>query len=126
MTIRDELAAIRERAENATEGPWEAHEILDCHPGTTVEYIAVSPTDWGDLHFIDVEPEHGPDATFIAHARTDIPRLVNALQAVVDRHVRSPLVYLGDDGEYSVCQGCARRWPCPTIRVIEEAMEAWA
>ena len=54
----DELAQMRERAENATPGPWEARGF-DSRSSR----------------------EERANAEFIANARTDIPRLLDALQA---------------------------------------------
>jgi hypothetical protein len=58
----EELAAIRERAEKATPGPWidNGNEIVaECKPNLG---IAGAISD--------------EDAEFIAHARTDIPKLI--------------------------------------------------
>lgn len=75
----DEIAAIRARAQAATPGPWEAPESewSDPHVVTTDgEWIAA---------FIACYPEgaipmDAADATFIAHARTDIERLLAAVE----------------------------------------------
>ena len=70
-----ELQAIRERAEAATPGPWK-------HKKTYISTITTEPESddfivWGDGG-VDKET----DAEFIAHARTDIPALLDALAAV--------------------------------------------
>jgi len=80
MNTRDELARIRQRAEAATKGPWKAkpywiYDSLDSRVRVT------SPTD-GDDHNT-AEMVLLKDAEFIAHARTDIPRLLGALDAVL-------------------------------------------
>jgi hypothetical protein len=74
------LKSIRERAEAATPGPWE-----DIHPNA----------DDGDIRVHVARPDNrtvvrdadtvawklkAKDAAFIAHARTDIPALCDALQ----------------------------------------------
>lgn len=87
MTIEQELAAIRERVDAATEGPW-----VICQSdwdGFSVERDQSNDEDgWGN-EFIAREVSQGHsdgerDATFIASARTDVPRLVAALEAVVE------------------------------------------
>lgn len=67
MTARDALRAMRERADAATEGPWEAADYL----------VMASDIDITDCQI-------RPDAEFIAHARTDVPALVKALEAVLE------------------------------------------
>ena len=89
-----QLREIEERANAATEGPWECvprdvffykvdgETRLDDRPILTLEKVA----SYGHDRFLgaDIEgpPEPGrgtltvPDAWFIAHARTDIPALI--------------------------------------------------
>jgi hypothetical protein len=81
MLSPEDLEAIRGRAEAATEGPW------------SVDEISGDIDDYGDaLNVISrgVDGPHGvglntgeeyqmysvADATFIAHARTDVPKLL--------------------------------------------------
>jgi hypothetical protein len=63
---QEQLEAIRQRAENATPGPWEI--------ATTTDGAYVLDTD--DM-IIAATIERTEDATFIAHARTDIPALLD-------------------------------------------------
>lgn len=85
MTARDALAAIRERAEAATEGPWWGGgnnrrrdavglvgRLSDRGTGNAIAVLA------------GVGMDRVADAEFIAHARTDVPALVGALEAVLD------------------------------------------
>jgi hypothetical protein len=114
VSARDALAAIRERAEAATEGPW----VWDTHRVPTLSGRVVSPDYTYDTEVLeanhsgecgcrsacelelDVKPH---DAEFIAHARTDVPALVGALEAVLDlvaewgSGLTSPLYELGPD-----------------------------
>lgn len=69
MMTREEIEAIRKRAEKATEGPWGAS--LDEWPGNANLRHWVS-THWDGLACA-VSYE---DAEFIAHAREDIPKLL--------------------------------------------------
>ena len=76
MSVWDRLDEIQARADKATEGPWEADHSEENNS-------AVKPVgaDWIDgVAFAGLEA----DAEFIAHARTDVPRLVAAIQAVLD------------------------------------------
>ena len=68
-----------------------------------------------------------PDAEFIAHARTDLPALITAVQAVAELHKPAP-PYMLDVPE--VCEHCSDNederevaHPCPTVRVIIDALE---
>ncbi|MBR8661186.1 ead/Ea22-like family protein [Brevibacillus sp. NL20B1] len=76
----EELAAIRERAEKATPGPWRWSNAkvlngkYDFVPQGS--YLADTLIMFGDTY---ENGEH--DAEFIAHAREDIPRLLDALEA---------------------------------------------
>ena len=70
MTARDALAAMRERAEAATEGPWE-ETASGIRASAGVEYLVMS-----------IRSE--ADAEFIAHARTDLPALLDVVEAVLE------------------------------------------
>lgn len=92
MGAREELAAIRERATWATEGPWAPWTDQDgaehMHGLLMVGNAeAVIPDGESWVEGVDVNPiahTYTPeDRTFIAHARTDVPRLVEALEAVL-------------------------------------------
>lgn len=100
MTPTAQIAAIRQRAEQATPGPWQIIETrVDDSTYVVERRIA---TEWihGQLHgpapvvnaFVTIEPVQGqkpyhgvridePDAEFIAHAREDIPFLLNQIDA---------------------------------------------
>ncbi|WP_330438793.1 hypothetical protein OHB44_27880 [Micromonospora sp. NBC_00821] len=92
MTI--DLEAIRARAAAATPGPW----LTDpnsawrrCHEAH--EYVYASdPTDRnGVIALTGIKGEHvrnGPDATFIAHARTDVTDLCDEVEQVRDALAR--------------------------------------
>lgn len=72
---REERDAIRARAEAATDGPWRTWN--DGHVGSPTVHIGggVMPTPGSD------PAQRMPDAEFIAHARTDVPALLDALDA---------------------------------------------
>ena len=63
-------------------------------------------------------PSPEQTAWFIASARTDMPRLISALRAVIDTHTSRW-------GECAWCvngsgQNC--KYPCPTVKAVEEAL----
>ena len=63
------------------------------------------------------------DAEFIA-ARTDVPRLVDALEKVLNLHVKAQPIPAAfgtqEGGDY--CITCVEDWPCPTVRAITQAL----
>jgi hypothetical protein len=74
---KDEIRAIRERAGKASEGPWESHGDSPGKPPMVWDNSGdaiVSQMPNGRPYF---EPE---DANFIAHARTDVPALCDAVE----------------------------------------------
>ena len=124
MSLLDEIAA---RADAATEGPWRAlgtgaaggdHWYI-CDDGEAI--ASISAQDCIN------EDQREPDAEFIAHAREDVPKLVEALRAVEAVHVMSCELSVSncDKGEscpLACCGPCGETWPCPTITAIREAL----
>lgn len=80
MTARDALAAIRERAEDATRGPWEEMATL---PPSGEVYYSVDAVTGREVARLPHNPQGSEDTRFIAHARTDVPALVEALESVL-------------------------------------------
>lgn len=85
--LQDALAQIKGRAEKATEGPW-------VPLGNTMAGEVKTCTCAGNIPGCGHEPYcglDGPlitgaapvDVEFIAHARTDVPRLLAAIEAVL-------------------------------------------
>lgn len=126
----EKLQAIRERANNATPGPWEPTQESLTHPsGYEIEspdtYIAAECC--GYTGSISSEA----DAVFISHARTDIPALLDHVDELTARlaAVRELHRYYTDQSGKKWCDHCAvhvgyeqfdsRSWPCPTIRATE-------
>ena len=74
MTL--DIAAIKARADKATAGPWDKVTPDDTRINSQSAEIAITlgnyETDWEKMEW---------DASFIAHARTDIPALIAALEA---------------------------------------------
>lgn len=96
MLSQSELEAIRGRAEAATNPPWShwPQTSLSIRPRETV--MAKTGPGLGCLIGEEITE---PDATFIAHARTDVP----ALLAIIDE-VRASLVKHFDDVDLD-CEG---------------------
>ena len=127
MTSLD-LAAIRQRVEKATEGPWntgfdyEKNDPIVLAPGYIEHTIDYTLTEGG--------LEHGKaDAEFIAHAREDIPALLDeidrlnaAIRAVEAVHQKRGASWPHNGGVF-VCGADGAIWPCPTIRALTNALE---
>lgn len=88
---KDQIAQIRERAEAATAGPWrwDAHpqlggrtESLRC--GNLSMVVTWNRERQGsEWTYISVDPN---DKDFIAHARTDVPKLCTDLTQALDEN----------------------------------------
>lgn len=139
--LTKELAAIQARADMASKGPW---VVRDGIPGPVEDegraleqHHPLFLAGWDG----DCTPDKPEDSSFIAHARVDVPRLVSALQAVVEVHRKAsaqvPTYDLPPNPRYIERQFCSHckypragdamhPWPCPTIRAIEQALEAGA
>jgi len=131
--MSSQLDAIKARAEAATEGPWETVRVYDNvyevqlpdAPKPTESHFATSDLQNRFLH---------NDAEFVAHARTDVPVLVAAVEAVLELHKevgswRSGVYQCGQCAE--LCHstsglGCEDPidavWPCPTVVAIQAAL----
>lgn len=99
------LDEIQARADAATEGPWTwaAH--------TTADGDEWAVFDGGDSALAANRDGWAPDAAFIAAARTDVPRLVAALRAVLEEHRPAHAVFSWSSGlRYEEpCPGCHGR-----------------
>lgn len=123
---RETLARIRAQAGAATEGPWEwAGKQVESFPQGENSLIAQGDPErevigsWGhDAWGVDVE--NPADAEFIAAARTTVPALVDALEAVLKVHVEGRPFY-GHRFSQRMC-GCRAPWPCPTVKAITDAL----
>lgn len=137
MNAAERLAAITARADKATEGPWG----IETHYGMSQSRRRqiVAPGWMTPIAVLGKENPYGDgDAEFIAHARSDVPWLVeqvrkrdDALQAVLEAHqkgnARIVVGVAGQDVEH--CIGCSQissedliAWPCPTVRAISAAL----
>ena len=78
-----DIAAIKARADAATPGPWHDEHTDPWGCVLSGDYGWIAPRGWPQY---DVDTEQGKaDAEFIAHARTDVPALLAALDAAQQR-----------------------------------------
>lgn len=78
--------AIRQRCERATKGEWFAHHVFGVH---TVSTWRSPSTDNAAKNVCG--PLADADAEFIAHAREDIPRLLEALATAEQQRAWQPI-----------------------------------
>ena len=118
---RETLNRIRKQADNATKGPW----VCTLNGDESEVTYANAPITWDD-HGGEVFTEG--DAEFIAHARTDLPALLAAVEDVLALH--RPIEIEPSD---TICAECSNQlpngrflpvveWPCLTVTTIEEAL----
>ena len=124
----DELAEIRARVDAATEGPWTAsgeyagswEVTYTWRPGTELAECSrvLDVSDMGDAC------GNQGDAEFVAHARTDVPRLLDAVEAVLALH--GPMGIRSDKCEqcYDGYNNCSEKYPCSTVQAITSALGA--
>ena len=140
----DELAALlagwREAGQAATEGPWSTQKAVIAGIGGAyvIEHgeAEIALVDCAG----DLRPEQElADAEFIVTARTAMPRLVAAVEAVLKLH--QPVTTNGgwlEGREWQECEACGPNngcehviaspgqgesfWPCPTVEAIIAAL----
>lgn len=129
-TITEYLAEQKRLAEAATEGPWapwldqdgQAHMNGMLMVGNAAAVIPDGET-W--IEGVDVNPiahTYTPeDRAFIAAARSSVPRMIAALEAVTALHRRVSAPWPHSGGTF-VCRADNGLWPCPTIRAVEAAL----
>lgn len=120
MTRLDEIKA---RAEAGTSGLWvNPHGAMEKYG---YEFIN-SPSG-----IVASKIDNHANAEFIAHARTDVPALVAAVEAVLELHEE-----VGNEGKPGCDCGCLGlvpwckcgdyTYPCPTVVAIRTALETLA
>ena len=120
---RETLNRIRKQADAATWGTWATWKDQD----STDWEVLGAHDDYGNPALIASEVE-GEDAEFIAAARTDVPRLVDALEKVLELH--SPLAGRPFWDAGIRCSGCYESYydvyepyPCELVKAITTALE---
>ena len=136
---RETLNRIRKQADAASSGPWEVKPYYEGAPEETdyvnsivgprqaiiIEQLGCGCCDVG------LNVKH-TDTEFIAASRTTVPRLVDALEKVLELHPR--VVVMAADPEFgqmeddAICGTCivnheAADWPCPNVRAITTALD---
>ena len=112
MCIRDSretLNRIRQQADAATEGSWMGVCDSDGYLGRVI-----GPDGFG----IAEDFRDDADAEFTAAARTTVPRLVDALQAVLELH-KPGRTFHGHGFSQPLCT-CGAAMPCPTVAAIRQ------
>jgi hypothetical protein len=82
----EELEAIQKRADAATPGPWSA--FTDPARRADQSLIVAPPPEYGLIH-VQTHKDFASlnhDATFIAHAREDIPKLLAEVRRLRDEN----------------------------------------
>ena len=120
---RETLNRIRAQADAATEEPWTGIRYPDGFLGRVIG---------GNGFGVAEVFSDDADAEFIAAARTNVPRLVDALEKVLILH--KPVEV---EPSETICSGCSTlrgqgetaryfpftEYPCPTVRDITTALE---
>lgn len=89
------LEAIKKRLEAATKGPWEAFEVGSW--GGEGFGISTQSEDVDEWFSANADTSTAANnATFIAHSRTDIERLVSALEKAIEQRDREMEKTLGE------------------------------
>ena len=132
---RETLARIRNQAENATEGPWAPWRDQDGTPHMNGLLMvgnadAVIPEGEFWVEDVDINPvahTYLPeDREFIAAARTTVPALLDALDAVLEVHKPIPCTITNgsDVTDGTVCEHCLNpEYPCATVTAITTTLE---
>ena len=124
--IMQKLDEMQARCDAATEGPWESDG------GEVAQHWSL-PEPWKQVVSGHVSCmaycyggscwpiEREADSDFITASRTDMPRLIAALKAVVEEHY--------PNGAQPDCNCCSPTcacghwaYPCPTVEAVAEAL----
>lgn len=137
------LAEVRERAEKATPGPWwsdQSEDVYRLHgvafrtppPFEQVVNKQIAKAAKTGTPYAEYWPDAADDA-FITSARSDVPRLLAAVEAVIALHTWDDIGMFGSR-EVPRCEVCISDrsdypetwegdlWPCPTLRAIAKAL----
>ena len=115
----EELTQIKERAEKASEGPWDVDVPVDYCANCENGYEIVQSELF--LAPIVAELKNREDAEFIAHAREDIPKLITEIEALrtENQRYRKALEEIRNKGTYELNN--ALKTDCAWI--ADEALE---
>jgi len=127
MLDNERLAEIRARVEAATPGPWVADPPVAKVDNNWNRWTVMHPTDgrlgtWFVASLVpdvdrlqDVEQEHS-DAEFIAHARQDVPDLLDTMDVLIQQlatveNLAADILVAAIDGDEQVLKPL-RDWIC--------------
>ncbi|WP_032384685.1 hypothetical protein [Rhodococcoides fascians] len=113
-----EFAAIEDRANAATEGPWAINRALG------ESQFSVGSANEFDVLDVDSDQSARPSAEFIAHAREDIPALLAALRERDNtiakvRELHQPRVNSTSALYPKPLCSCNSTYPCDTIAALD-------
>lgn len=111
MSVEQRLAAMRERSEKATAGPWFV---------TADGFVCTKADGLGLLVIAEpysMDKDVGDDE-FIAHARTDLDDLRGAVEDVLALHQETRQWGDREHREIALCASDGEDWPCPTVAAI--------
>ena len=121
-----DVAELRRLAENATPGPW-WHEWVDGDDWWAVYGQPTEDMVCPEVATLDREKWCTADAEFISHARTDLPRLAAAIEAVLDLHDHDDQFHCLTVKVIAAALNCADCWPKPRRRGRSSRLRrAWA
>ena len=129
MKLTELLDQIDRLDQQATKGPWESRQLPVPVLGHTATLHAENSE--GETWTTEFPPEigshvHGDDAAFTSLARTALPQLAKALEAVMEihqktEHQRAYGFPRADKWEH-YCMEDNQSWPCPTVQAITDAL----
>ena len=127
MSAADWLAERRRIEQAATDGPWMSE--WDTSDEWWTIHGQPNPAKGDDrmvcpeVATLNHREDWTADAEFIADARTAMPKMRAALEAVLALHPWECLECEGIDLDASPrCGHCYEPWPCPTVVLIREAL----
>lgn len=119
MNMIDRLDEIQARADNATDGPW---QVSPDGPAEGYAGPIYTESDFTDVPELVSDGTWLPNAEFIAHARTDVPALVAALQAALVKCDRLEALAVMRDNPYDDFSRGARAAISEIRKPIEAAL----
>ena len=127
---RPSLAGIEQRTAEATEEPWEVNgpdedwAVIHSGPDSVIHAYTVHDPDCEGCTCGGDEAGHVAisveDAELIAHARTDLPALTDAVRDVLALHAEAAC---SRGYPQAFCVDCDRAWPCDTVRALAARLD---
>ncbi|HTS99940.1 MAG TPA: hypothetical protein VMI33_25330 [Streptosporangiaceae bacterium] len=108
--LRQYLAEVRRRAEGAAS--W---------VGTSRDYAQLINRDG----FVPVTARlRAEDLAFLANARSELLRFADLGRRLAELHqpLEASAITSDPASQFQRCRSCMWRWPCPTFRILDEAL----